>query len=141
MKLHIGGNYLMDVKIPLLWGQRAVIQDKQTRVSVIDLGSGEAILEILGDQPAKGIKARNTESGFEVIRDGEPLYNYSPNEKLLASIGLRLPQVRITPAGVWIGTNYIEGSMVVGSPVGIHVTEDGFSIGSPLPEGLAELVV
>lgn len=139
MKFQIGSNILADVEIPLLWGDRAVLQDREGRLSVIDLGGRESRLEILGDEPAPEVEFLPTSFGFEIHSGGVPLYSYGPKDKLLTAISLRLPQCSITPDGTRVGTNYFAQNLIIGAAVAIAVTEDSTAIGAPMPEGLSKL--
>ena len=67
MDLRMGGQVFRAVKIPLLWGTRAIVQDRNGALSVINLGGSDAILEILSGEPAEGTEFRPTESGFDVL--------------------------------------------------------------------------
>ena len=49
MNLRMGRQVLMNVQIPLLWGERAIIQDKRNRISIIDLSGDKARIEVLAD--------------------------------------------------------------------------------------------
>ena len=142
MKLQLGGSTFDNVKIPVLWGKRAVLQDSVGRLSVIDLSGARARLEILGDVVARGVRFSPTVDGFKVLAsNGEPLYTFSPTEKRLTSETLGLPELQIHPSQIRIGTNTFQSNMVSGFPVGIVVDEAGIGIGAPMPEGLAALVV
>lgn len=132
----------LDVTIPVLWGKRAIVQDEQGRLSVIDLEGAHAVLEVLGDEPAPGIEYRPTSDGFLVIRDGETQYRYNPNQKILSGVNLELPEIQVSPYETRIGTNIFSGNAVAGMAVGIAVGEQGTSFGvSQLPEGLADLII
>jgi hypothetical protein len=45
-----------DVRIPLLWGKRAILEDKTGRISIILLDGTKAVLEVLGNEPAPNIQ-------------------------------------------------------------------------------------
>ena len=142
MDMTIGSNAFFQVEVPLLWGTRPVLQDKDQRVSVVNLGGEEAQLEILGDKPAPGVEYLPTTSGFEIMLGGKPLSSYNPDERLLSSISLEgLPDCQILPDGVVVGTNRFMGNMVTGAGVGIAVDKDGIRMGAPLPPALAKLRV
>ncbi len=139
MNLRMGSQIFRDVQIPLLWGKRAVIQDKKNRLSVIDLSQDIAKLEIVGDEPAPGIAFEPSFSGFKILKEGSPLYLYDPTEKRLESISLNLPECQITPFEIRIGNSRFSGNSIVGFGVGLAVTPDNISLGAPVPHGLAEL--
>lgn len=141
MNLKMGSQHFADVEIPLLWGTRAVLQDRKGRLSVVDLSEPQARLEVLGDEPAPGVEFEPTADGFTVMRSGQSLYAYNPTGHSLHGISLKLPDCHVTPSGIHIGTMYFGNNAVIGFAVGMAVSENGFSMGSPLPPGLAKLVV
>lgn len=142
MNLQLGSNVFRDVTIPVLWGKRALIQDEQSRLSIIDLAGDRALLEVLGDEPAPGIEFRPTSDGFLVIRNGETLYKFNPGQKILSGVSLDLPDVQINAYETRVGTNIFSGNSVSGMAIGIAIGEQGISFGvSQLPEGLADLVI
>ncbi|HUU41209.1 MAG TPA: hypothetical protein VMW42_09720 [Desulfatiglandales bacterium] len=141
MNIQMGGQVFANVQIPLLWGSRAVIQDMQGRLSIIDLGGNIAKLEIVGDKPAPGVEFRPLVEGFEILDQGSPLYIYSPSEKSLRSKKLGLPDCQISPEAIRVGTSIFSGNVVGGSGVGIIVTTSGIGMGAPLPKTLAELII
>ena len=141
MNIKIGANYFSDVTIPVLWGHRAVLEDREGRLSVVDLSSGKARLEIVGDSPAPGVKYLPTDAGFEIREGDEPVYSYDPEEKVLsASSSGSLPDIQISSTGIRVGTNYFMGNVVRGSAVGIAVSTSGVSMGAPLPSSLASSI-
>lgn len=142
MKLQIGGNRFENVTIPVLWGQRAIVQDRMGRLSVIDLGASKARLEIVGDEVAPGIKYGLKVNGFTVLTEsGKELYTFSPEGRLLVSVSLGLPELQVETNRLRIGSSTFESNMVSGSQVGFVVDAHGISIGAPLPPGLAPLVL
>lgn len=142
MNLQMGSQTYLDVKIPLLWGDRAVVQDGRGRLSIIDLSGESARVEILADEPAPGVAFRPMLGGGIVILEGDSeLYGYSPSEKLLTSISLGLPDCQIAPDATRIGTSTIAGNMI-SAGVGIRVLKKGgLAIGAPVPSKLAKLAV
>jgi hypothetical protein len=141
MNLRMGSQVFRDVQIPLLWGQRAVVQDRQGRLSVIDLSKERAHLEILADEPAPGIAFRPRIDGFVILSDGIELYSYNPHERVLTGIGLKLPECQINPWATRVGSNQFSGNVFSGFGVGIAVTKDGIALGAPVPPGLAKLAL
>lgn len=141
MNLKMGSQLFSNVEIPLLWGKRAIIQDKKNRLSVIDLSGMKAKMEILADEPAPGITFERTFSGFKILENGVALYVYDPTEKRLESLALGLPDCEVTPSGIRIGKSQFSGNYFGGSAVGIAVTREGIALGAPLPPGLAKLVI
>ncbi|SRR5258706_10108209 len=141
MNVRIGNQSFVNVQIPLLWGQRAILQDTKNRLSVIDLSEQTARLEILGDQPAPGVTFEPSFSGFKIFKNGLALYLYDSTEKRLESLSLGLPECQVTPSAIRIGTNQFAGNSIVGFGVGLAVTPEGISFGAPLPSGLARLAI
>jgi hypothetical protein len=141
MNLRMGSQIFSEVQIPLLWGNRAIIQDKKNRLSVIDLSGKKARIEILADAPASGVAFEPTFSGFKVIENGVALYLYEPELKRLESLSLGLPVCEVTPSGIRIGASQFSNNYVRGYGVGMAVTPEGISIGAPLPPGLAQLTI
>jgi hypothetical protein len=143
VNLQMGSQIFFDVNIPLLWGTRAVVQDRDRHLSVIDLSGEKARVEILADHPAPKSRYTLTFEGFFTIlsRSGDELYSYSPDEKKLTNSALDLPDVQILSDAIKIGTNVFSNNTIIGSAVGIAVTATGFSMAAPLPPNLAELVV
>jgi hypothetical protein len=140
MDLKMGSQVFRDVSVPLLWGTRAVVQDRSGRISVIDLSGTTAKLEILGDKPAPRVKYRPLYGQAVEIFDEEAIYIFDPERRSLQSVGLKLPECRIEPNRIWVGTNLFQNNRMSGFGVGIHVHADGgVSIGGPLPAGLAKL--
>lgn len=142
MKIRMGNQDFVDVTIPVLWGQRAVVQDRRGALSVIDLGGSTARLEILADKPAPGAEFVPEDEGFVVRQSGEDLYSYVPATKTLTPIALKLLPVQIQASGTLVGTNFFSGNVISGYGVGIYVREGGgIGVGAPLPPGLAKLMV
>jgi len=141
MNLRMGSQIFRSVQIPLLWGDRAVLQDSKGRLSVIDLSGPKARLEILADKPAEGTAFRPRIDGIVILRDGEELYAYNAREKVLSPIALQLPECQITPWTTRVGSNQFSGNLVSGFGVGIAVSGSGIAVGAPVPPGLAKLVL
>ena len=139
MNLRMGRRVLMNVQIPLLWGERAIIQDKQNRISIIDLSGDKARVEVLADEPAPGVSFLPLIDGIEILDDGVALYIYNPLEKTVSSLSLGLPEVHISAEGIRIGSNLFSGKFITGSGVGMAVRNEGISLGGPLPSKLAKL--
>jgi hypothetical protein len=136
------GSHLFDVTIPILWGSRAVLEGADKRLWVIELAGKVAKLEIVGDAPAPGVRYAPQVDGFAVLgQDGIEIYAYSPKRRRLTSSHLGLPDCEVTAGAIKVGTNVFSGGSVTGYGVGIAVTEHSISMGAPLPEGLAALVV
>jgi hypothetical protein len=141
MNLNMGGQKFNNVEIPLLWGKRAVLQDKENKISIISLEGEEAVIEILGDKPAPNIQYELIEDGFKIIINDNELYSYNPGKKTITALSLNLPECEINNSNIRVGTNMFSGNMVSGFGVGIIVDERGLGMGAPLPDGLAKLVV
>lgn len=142
MNLRMGSHVFTDVQIPLLWGERAIVQDKHDRLSVLDLSGERANVELLADEPAPGVGFRPQDDGVVILRNGVELYSYNPREKTLSSVSLGLPEVEISATGTRIGSNWFSGNVVEGYGVGVAVGKDGsVSLGAPLPARLARLTL
>jgi hypothetical protein len=137
----MGSHVFMNVQIPLLWGERAIVQDLHDRLSVVDLSGDRAHVEVLADEPAPGVDFRPRIDGVVILQNGVELYAYNPREKTLSSLSLGLPEVQISATGTRIGTNSFSGSVVTGYGVGISVSREGISLGAPLPPKLAKLTL
>jgi hypothetical protein len=141
MNLRMGSQLFEDVEIPLLWGTRAVLEDRKGRLSIVDLSGDTARLEILADKPAPGVRFRPRSDGTVVMQGSTELYVYDPSERLLEGISLRLPTCQVGPGATRVGRNVFAGNVITGFGVGIAVSEDGISLGAPLPPSLAKLRV
>lgn len=143
MDLDVGSNRLFGVAIPVLWGTRAIVQDKKGRLSAIDLGGPTAKLEILADKPAPGVIYTPRLDGVTILSETQDeLYSFSPPAKrFTAAAVLKLPPIEITPNGIRVGTTFFAGNSVSGFGVGIVVDEHGIAMGAPLPAGLARLTL
>jgi hypothetical protein len=139
MDFKLGSQIFSAVRIPLLWGTRAVLSHPSGALSVIDIGGTCAIPEIVSNIPWHQVEYSEKEDGFVIYRDDIQSYFYSPSRKLFRDLNGLLPECEITSDYTRIGTNKITGGMVAGSGVGIGVSENGFFIGGPIPPGLAEL--
>lgn len=141
MDLYIGSQIFRDVDIPILWGSRAIVQDERNRLAVIDLEGDSAFPEVIGDEPAPGIEFVPTSNGFKVMRDGEPIYEFDRERRTITGISVNLPEIEIKKHRTRVGSNVIQGGNIAGFGVGIVVRGDGFAIGAPLPDGLADLKI
>jgi hypothetical protein len=141
MNLRMGSHVFRNVQIPLLWGERAIVQDAHDRLSVFDLSGEKARLEVLADEPAPGVVFRPQIDGMVILRDGVDLYLYNPSEKTISSLSLGLPEVQISASGTRIGDNWFSGNVVVGAGVGVTVSKQGISFGAPVPPNLARLTI
>ncbi|MCH8945067.1 MAG: hypothetical protein IH910_09820 [Proteobacteria bacterium] len=90
MNLNMGSQSFRNVEIPLLWGKRAILQDKKGRISIISLEGEEAKIEVLGDKPAPNIEYELVSDGFKIMRMGKDLYSFSPNSRIITGLSLVL---------------------------------------------------
>lgn len=141
MDLQMGSHTFYDVQVPLLWGTRAIVQDDHGRLSIIDLSGDRASLEILGDEPAPGVDYRPHDFGIAILREGEEEYAYDKEGVSLRDLRDDLPSCTIQQDRIAIGTNVFSRVTISGFGVGIAVGKESISMGGPLPEGLARLVV
>ena len=141
MNLRMGTQSFLNVTIPVLWGTRAILQDSQGKLSIIDLSGDEARLEIISGSPAPGIDFRPIPDGVAILADDKEVYSFDPNRGLLQSESLGLPPCHITPSGTMVGSNSFMGNVVQGFGVGLKITQEGIAMGAPVPDDLAELII
>ncbi|MBW7875348.1 MAG: hypothetical protein H3C47_05110 [Candidatus Cloacimonetes bacterium] len=140
MNLKIGSNDFKNVHIPLLWGSRAIVLDKQSRVSIINLESEPAVLEVLGGNPAPGISYRLENDGFQILDDhGKCLYYFYAKPCTIVGEHIKLPTCQIDLDMIKVGRSLFSNNVVHGFGVGILVSESGLVLGASLPPGLAKL--
>ncbi len=136
----MGSQLFVDVQIPLLWGTRAILQDPEGRLSIVNLATEGATLEVLEDEPAQGVSYAPSVEGFVIMdANGVELYKVNPTAKSISALSLGLPPVTISRDSIRVGTNRFQNNMVSGSGVGILVTESGISLGGPIPSGITDL--
>ena len=141
MNLNMGSQRFEGVKILLIWGKRAILEDKTSRISIILLDGAKAVLEVLGNKPAPNIQYELIEDGFKVILNGQELYSFYKKRRIIKGLSRKLPECEIQSGGIRVGSNILSGNKGIGFGVGIAVYEQRIVMGSPLPEGLAKLVV
>jgi hypothetical protein len=142
MNLRMGSQLFVDVQIPLLWGTRAILQDPEERLSIINLAGESATLEVLEDEPAQGIPYAPSTEGFVIMdAQGIELYAVSPATKSITARSLKLLPVTISRDAIRVGTNTFQSNVVSGYGVGISVSENAIGLGGPVPPGLAALRV
>ncbi|MDZ7803979.1 hypothetical protein [Thiohalophilus sp.] len=139
MDFKIGSVSFNSVKIPLLWGKKAILSHSNGALSVIDLSGEKAKPQIVVDEPWNEIEYAEKEDGFVIYENEIQSYFYSPTRKIFRDLTGRLPECELGKEFTRIGTNKIGGGMVSGFGVGIGVSENGFFMGGPIPEGLASL--
>lgn len=139
MDFRIGSVSFNSVKIPLLWGKKAILSHSNGALSVIDLSGETAKPQIVADEPWTEIEYAEKEDGFVIYENDIQSYFYSPARKIFRDLTGRLPECELAKDFTRIGTNKISGGMVSGFGVGIGVSESGFFMGGPIPEGLASL--
>jgi hypothetical protein len=135
------GQFFTDVKIPLLWGKRAVLGHLDGRISIVSLAGEKARVEIVGGLPAPDVEFSDVEDGFTLYDDEGPVYFFSPARGLLRDLRGRLPECRIRADGIAVGSaGFFSNNAVSGFPVGVGVTEDSIYLGGPMPPDLAPLM-
>jgi hypothetical protein len=139
MDIRLGKLVLRDVQIPLLWGSRAISQDRDGHLTVMDMSQGVEI-EIMGDRPVPGVQTVAGEHGFDVLRKGKPLYHYDPEQKTLSSIDLDLPDCQVGQRFVRVGATTFGANTITGFEAAIMVTADATWVGAPLPPKLQRLL-
>ena len=141
MNLKISGQTFKNVVVPVLWGSRAILEDGERRISVVNLEGKTARLEVLGDKPAPGVDYRPTVEGFDILEGGECLYAYNSDSRILTPGILELPPIEFAESMIRVGTNQYVGDTVTGYGVGLLVTKESISMGAPLPQALAKLAI
>lgn len=140
MNLRMGSQLFLNVEVPILWGTRAILQDPEDRLTIIDLAGERAKLEVIEDEPAPEVSYAPRVEGFVIMdSNNTELYKVNPRAKSITPVSLNLPPIAISHDAIRVGTNTFQSNMVSGSQVGIMVTENGIGIGGPLPHGLAAL--
>ncbi len=139
MDFRIGSVGFSGVKIPLLGGKKAILSHSNGSLSVIDLSGETAKPQIISDEPWNEIEYTEKEDGFVIYENDIQSYFYSPARKIFRDLTGKLPECELGNDFTRIGTNKISGGMVSGFGVGIGVSESGFFMGGPIPEGLASL--
>lgn len=139
--MQFGSQILSNIKIPMLWGKRALISHPNNKISIIDLSGTKALPEIVADEPWLNIEFVEKEDGYIIFKDDEPQYFYSPPRRIIRDLQGSLPECQITNNNIRIGSNTIGSSMITGFEVGIGIDENGFFIGGSMPSGLAELKI
>lgn len=140
MNLNMENQIFEDVRIPLLWGKRAILEDKTGRISIILLDGNKAILEVLGNEPTSNIQYELKEGGFKVIHNGQDVYSFDKKRRVITGHSQRLPECEIRGGGIRIGSNVLSRSKAIGFGVGVEVYEQRIIMGNSLPKGLARLV-
>lgn len=141
MDFRIHGQFFGNVRVPVLWGSRAILQDQRGHLTIVNLEDDSPILEIIDDHPAARANFTPRTEGYVILDDeGGELYSVNPKTKSLIPVGLRLPPITVSERELRVGTNVFDGNMV-GIGVGILVTESGVALGGPLPSALATLRV
>jgi hypothetical protein len=142
MDFRIQGQFFAHVKVPVLWGSRAILQDQQGHLSIANLEADPVVLEVIDDQPGPGTNFAPLTEGYLVLDvEGAKLYAVNPKTKSLIPFVLRLPPATVGVRELRVGADIFAGNMVVGIGVGIVVTESGIAFGGPLPPALAALRV
>jgi hypothetical protein len=141
MNFRICGQFFSNVRVPVLWGSRAILRDEQGHLSIVDLEGESPILEVVDDRPAVGARVSLTTEGYVILdREGRQLYSVNPKTKSLSPVALRLPAVTLGEHELRLGPHVLEVNMV-GVAVGILVTEKGIELGGQLPTLLGDMRV
>ena len=140
MNLNMENQIFEDVRIPLLWGKRAILEEKTGRISIILLDDNKAVLEVLRNEPTSNIQYKPIEDGFKVIHYGQELYSFDRKKRILTGHSQKLPECEICGGGIRIGSSILFRSKAIGFGVGVEVYEQRIVMGNGLPEGLARLV-
>lgn len=142
MNIRTGGQFFANVKIPILWGSRAILQDQYGHLSIVNLEADGPVLEVIDDHPVAGTNFSHRSEDFLILDvEGIELYALNRLTKSVTSISLGLPTVTLGLQEVRVGTNVFVGSTAADIGVGVIVTESGVTLGGSLPPGLAALRV
>jgi hypothetical protein len=95
----------------------------------------------LGNEPAPNIQYEVIEDGFKVIHNGQELYSFDKERRVIKGLSQKLPECEIQSGGIRIGSNILSRKKATGFGVGVAVYEQRIVMGNSLPEGLARLVV
>jgi hypothetical protein len=140
MDFRICGQFFSNVRVPVLWGSRAILRDQKGHISIVNLEGSSPILEVIDDRPVGPNASPKTESYAILDEEGRQLYSVNPTTKSLTPIALRLPSVTLGERELYLGTHVFEVNMV-GVGVGLLVTETELTLGGQLPPALGNLRV
>jgi hypothetical protein len=102
MNLNMGNQRFENVEIPLLWGKRAILEDKKGRISIISLEGTISVIEVLASKPAPDIQYELIKDGFKIIVEGQELYSFNPKKRIVTGLLLKLPECEIQKTGIRI---------------------------------------
>lgn len=137
VNLQIANQSFQDVRIPLQWGDRLILQEPNRALSVVYLGGGVPTLEILRNQPAPGVGFLPTWSGFQILSFPRDVYEFNVLERSFSSPTLGLPDVQIDEFYVRVGAQIFPNLAGFGESAGLQVTRSGITAGEPMPINLA----
>lgn len=140
MNIEFGGHVFQDVGIPVLWGDRAILQDNEGRISVINLAAQTPVPEIVASEPAPGVDYLPTTEGTRILGSEGVLYTFQSDPTRLHGVLLDLPDLEIDQNRITVGTNVFESNIISGSEVGLVITSTGIGMGASLPENLRKFV-
>jgi hypothetical protein len=129
-----------DAWIPVLWGDRAIVEERSGTLSVIAIENFFPSLEIVRDQPAPGVNFSIIWGGFQIMRFPNVIYQFNVREKLFTSQTLGLPEVQIAQSYVRVGAEIYPNFSNFDGLVGVQVTPNGVQVGALLPMPLMGLV-
>ena len=141
MNLKIGMWTFTKVQIPLLWGSRVVLDDREGRISVVDLSGDTATVEIIGDRPAFGVDISMDLDSLTILCEGSGLYRYTIEQKLLSSLDLGLPDCQIGRNWIRVACNAFLGTTMSRLGTITAITKDGIVEGASLPPELSEFII
>ena len=141
MDLKIDRHSFQNIQIPVLWGNRAIIQEPNLVFSVINIGGITPTLEIVRNQPVPGIDVLPKRWGFEIIWLPEDRYEFNVGEGAFTTNTLGLPDVQIDEFHVRVGTEVYPHLRGFGEVVGLQVMPDEVRFGVPIPLALSRLIV
>jgi hypothetical protein len=139
VNLKIDNHTLENIRIPVLWGDRAIIQESNNRLSVIDTDGLNPTLEVLRNQPAPGIGFIPTMFGFQVLRSPD-VYEFKVRDRTFSTQTLGLPDVEIDEFYIRVGAEIYSNLRAIEPIVTLHVQSDHVDVGVPIPFPLFRLI-
>jgi hypothetical protein len=86
------------------------------------------------------LQYKSIEDGFKVIHNGQELYSFDKERRVITGHSQKLPECEIRGGGIRIGNSILSRGTAIGFGVGVEVYEQRIVMGNSLPEGLARLV-
>ena len=132
----MGSNWLSS-KVPVLWGQRALVMHPDGKLSIVRFGERRARAEIIKGKPAEGIQFIQSGDALVIKHHGKDLYRFTETSSgfQVDPIELSLPAVYVDDSKLVVGGMVLSNNMIA-SEVAVTVSEEGIGIGGRLPPEL-----